>query len=76
VPPHVANPAVSAEAVCPSGMIAVAGGYFIADLDPNAPPAALISWRPQQDRWQVFFYNPSASITIQAQAIAYCASSS
>jgi len=37
----------------------------------------LISWRPSIDRWQVFFYNPSnAGITIDAQAIAYCASGS
>jgi hypothetical protein len=76
VPPHVVSPAVSATAVCPSGMIAVSGGFFIINLDPNAPPGALISWRPQQDRWQVFFYNPSSTLTIQAQAIAYCAPSS
>jgi hypothetical protein len=57
-------------------MIAVAGGYFIINLDPNAPPGALISWRPSPDRWQVFFYNPSPSTTIEAQAIAYCAPSS
>jgi len=75
VPPHVASPAVSATAICPSGMTAVSGGFFIVNLDPNAPPGALISWRPQLDRWQVFFYNPSNSITIDAQAIAYCAAS-
>jgi hypothetical protein len=56
-------------------MIAVSGGYFIVNLDPNAPPSALISWRPSPDRWQVFFYNPGA-VTIEAQAIAYCAPTS
>jgi hypothetical protein len=73
VPPKVASPAVSATAVCPPGFVAVSGGFFIINLDPNAPPTALISWRPSLDKWQVFFYNPSATITIQAQAIAYCA---
>ncbi len=72
VPPKVVSPAVSATAVCPAGSFAVSGGFFIINLDPNAPPTALISWRSSPDRWQVFFYNPSASITIQAQAIAYC----
>lgn len=79
VPPHVASPAVHQDAICPSGMIAVSGGYFIANLDPNNPPGALISWRPntQPDRWQVFFYNPSNSgITVSAQTIAYCAPTS
>lgn len=76
VPPHVVSPAVSATAICPSGMTAVSGGFFIINLDPNAPPGALISWRPQLDRWQVFFYNPSSALTIEAQAIAYCAPSS
>jgi hypothetical protein len=79
VPPHVASPAVHQDAICPAGMIAVSGGYFIANLDPNAPPGALISWRPntQPDRWQVFFYNPSNSgITVSAQTIAYCAPNS
>ena len=56
-------------------MIAVSGGYFIINLDPNAPPGALISWGPSLDKWQVFLYNPSSSLTIQAQAIAYCAPS-
>jgi hypothetical protein len=76
VPPHVVSPAVHQDAVCPTGMIAVSGGYFIINLDPNAPPGALISWRPSLDRWQVFFYNPSTTITIQAQTVAYCAPSS
>jgi hypothetical protein len=76
VPSRVVSPAISATAICPSGMIAVSGGYVILDLDPNAPPEALISWRPQLDRWQVFFYNPSTTLTIQAEAIAYCAPSS
>ena len=76
VPPHVFNPAVSATATCPPGMMAVSGGYFIANLDQNAPPTVLISWRPSLDKWQVFFYNPSGSITVQAQAIAYCAPAS
>lgn len=76
VPPHVASPAVSATATCPSGDIAVSGGFFIINLDPNAPPGALISWRPQINQWQVFFYNPSSTITISAQAIAYCAPNS
>jgi hypothetical protein len=76
VPPHVVNPAVHADAVCPSGMMAVSGGYFIANLDTNAPPTALISWRPSQDRWQVFFYNPSSTVTVSAQTIAYCAPTS
>jgi Collagen triple helix repeat (20 copies) len=79
VPPHVVSPAVHQDAVCPSGMVAVSGGYFIANLDPANPPAALISWRPntQSDRWQVFVYNPSNNgITVSAQTIAYCAPSS
>ena len=76
VPPHVVSPAVHQDAICPTGMIAVSGGYFISNLDPNAPPGALISWRPSQDRWQVFFYNPSTTVTVSAQTIAYCASSS
>ena len=76
VPPHVVSPAVHQDAICPAGMIAVSGGYFISNLDPNAPPGALISWRPSQDRWQVFFYNPSTTVTVSAQTIAYCASSS
>ena len=75
VPPHVVSPAVSATATCPSGMMAVSGGFFIANLDPNAPPGALISWRPQVNQWQVFFYNPG-TITVSAQAIAYCAPTS
>ena len=41
-------------------MMAVSGGYFIINLDPNAPPGALISWRPSLNTWQVFFYNPSS----------------
>src|SRR5436190_11648649 len=73
VPPHVVNPAVHQDAVCPSGMIAISGGFFIANLDPNAPPGALISWRPSADTWQVFFYNPSTTTTVSAQTIAYCA---
>jgi len=76
VPPHVVSPAVHQHAVCPSGMMAVSGGYFIINLDPNAPPGALISCRPSLDRWQVFFYNPRNSITIEAQTIAYCAPTS
>jgi hypothetical protein len=76
VPPHVVNPAVSATATCPAGMMAVSGGFFISNLDPNAPPGALISYRPSLDKWQVFFYNPSTSTTIQAQALAYCAPTS
>ena len=72
VPPHVVSPAVHQDAVCPAGMIAVSGGYFIINLDPNAPPTALISWRPSLNTWQVFFYNPG-STTIAAQTIAYCA---
>jgi hypothetical protein len=74
VPPHVVSPAVHQDAVCPSGMEAVSGGYFISNLDPNAPPGALISWRPNvsPDRWQVFFYNPSTTVTVSAQTIAYC----
>jgi hypothetical protein len=56
-------------------MIAVSGGFSIINLDTNAPPGALISWRPSLDRWQVYFYNPSTTITIQAEAIAYCAPS-
>ena len=73
VPPHIFSPAVHADAVCPAGQIAVSGGYFIINLDQNAPPGALISWRPSLNTWQVFFYNPSNSVTIEAQAIAYCA---
>ena len=76
VPPHVVSPAVHQDAICPAGMMAVSGGYFIANLDPNAPPGALISWRPSQDRWQVFFYNPSTTVTVSAQTIAYCAPTS
>ena len=75
VPPHVVSPAVHADAVCPANHIAVSGGYFIINLDPNAPPMALISWRPQLDTWQVFYYNPG-SVTISAQTIAYCAPAS
>ena len=56
-------------------MMAVSGGFFIANLDPNAPPGALISWRPQLNQWQVFFYNPG-SVNVSAQAIAYCAPTS
>jgi hypothetical protein len=77
VPPHVASPAVSATATCPTGDIAVSGGFFISNLDPANPPGALISWRPQPNQWQVYFYNPSNNnITIEAQAIAYCAPAS
>jgi hypothetical protein len=75
VPPHVVSPAVHQDAVCPAGQIAVSGGYFIINLDPNAPPGAPISWRPSLDRWQVFFYNPSTTTTVQAQTFAYCAPS-
>jgi hypothetical protein len=74
VAPHVANPAVSATATCPPGDIAVSGGYFISSVDPANPPTAVISWRPTINQWQVYFYNPSnANITVDAQAIAYCA---
>jgi hypothetical protein len=77
VPPHIANPAVSATATCPQGMQAVSGGFFISSVDPANPPMAVISWRPQPNQWQVYFYNPSNSnITVDAQAIAYCAPTS
>jgi hypothetical protein len=76
VPPHVVSPAIHQDAVCPTGMEAISGGYFIINLDPSAPPGALISWRPSANTWQVFFYNPSSSLTIQAQTIAYCAPTS
>jgi hypothetical protein len=57
-------------------MIAVSGGYFIANVDPANPPGAVISWRPSLNQWQVFFYNPSNNnISVYAQAIAYCAPS-
>ena len=52
-------PAVHADAVCPSGEMAVSGGYFVVNLDPNAPPTVLVSWRPQLDTWQVDYYNPA-----------------
>jgi hypothetical protein len=76
VPPHVFSPAVHQDAVCPQGDTAISGGYFISNLDQNAPPGALISWRPQPDRWQVFFYNPSTTTTVSAQTVAYCAPTS
>lgn len=63
-------------AVCPTGMIAVSGGFFISAFDGNAPIVPVVSIRTTATTWEVIFYNPSGSITGSAQAIAYCAATS
>ena len=72
VPPNVVSPAVKADAVCPAGHIAVAGGYFIANLNVSGPPTALASWRPVLSTWEVIYFNPGPA-TISVETIAYCA---
>jgi hypothetical protein len=61
------------KAVCPDGMMAVAGGYFISALDGDAPLTAAVSFRADIRTWEVVFYNPSNSVTGSGHAIAYCA---
>ena len=61
------------EAVCPDGMMAVAGGYFIGGFDGSAPVTVAVSFRENIQTWEVVFYNPSNGVTGSGHAIAYCA---
>jgi hypothetical protein len=72
VPTKVASPAIKADATCPAGTMAVSGGYFIGNLNPDAPPTVLASWRPNLTTWEVIFFNPGPQ-TVHAEAFAYCA---
>jgi hypothetical protein len=75
VPPRVVSPAVHADATCPSGHMAVAGGYFIVNLNIDGPPTTLASWRPNPSTWEVIYFNPGPA-TINVETIAYCAPTS
>jgi hypothetical protein len=65
-----------AVAVCPEGMIAVAGGF---EVRPHlAPPVVVTSTRRSDDsrRWDVLAFNPGTAFDKHVVAIAYCAQTS
>jgi hypothetical protein len=72
VPPRIVSLAVKADATCPDGQMAAAGGYFIVNLNIDGPPTVLASWRPNLSTWEVIYFNPGPA-TISVETIAYCA---
>jgi len=72
VAPHVFNPPVSIEVSCPGGYMAVSGGHYFGNLDPNAPPTVLASVRSGLNSWVVIVYNPG-TVTVGVQTTVYCA---
>ena len=61
VPPHVVNPGGLRDRHLPGRDDRRLGRLLHLNLDPNAPPGALISLAAAaQPAWQVFFYNPGS----------------
>jgi hypothetical protein len=72
VPSHIFNPAVTIDVTCPENHMAISGAHYFGNLDPNAPPTVLASYRATDDTWEVIVYNPG-SVVVGVQVAVYCA---